>query len=169
MSISKEFNGVCVILFVITAFTFNLWAVPAGAPSGGKASNMYNTGAEGDITSQMNLMWATFGRGENVRLTLFGNEPGWYEWMARKHCWSDTPEYREMLHRYLVDWPQSNDGYIWTWGNEEGWPTHHVRHNENNAKYILAGCKYYCWQGGYAFLEAVESTTTTPLAFNERR
>lgn len=121
--------------------------------------DMFMSGADDDVTHQMNLMWATFGRGENVRLTPFGNEPGWYEWMARKHCWSDTPEYREQLHRFLVNWPQAKDGYIWTWGSEEGWPTHHVRHNENNAKYILAAWRYYCWQGGAEFLKEVDATT----------
>jgi len=128
---------------------------------------MFDSGAAGDTTLQMNLMWATFGRGENVKLTPFGNEPGWYEWMARKHSWSDTSVYREMLHRFLVNWPQSKDGYIWTWGNEEGWPTHHVRHNENNAKYILAACKYTCWQGGKGFLEETDATTTSSVRTNQ--
>lgn len=123
-------------------------------------THLFQSGAAGDTTLQMNLMWSVFGRGENVRLTPFGNEPGWYEWMARKHCWSDTPNYREMLHSFLVNWPQAKDGYIWTWGTEEGWPTHHVRHNENNAKYILAAWRYYCWQGGTAFLKELDSTTT---------
>jgi len=125
-----------------------------------RAGDMYDSGASDKINQQMNQMWATFGRGENVRLAPFGNEPGWYEWMARKHCWSDTPKYRGILHDYLVNWPQSKDGYMWTWGNEEGWPTHHVRHNENNGKYIMAGCKYYNWQGGKAFLESRDKTTT---------
>jgi len=163
----KEISVVRLILFVLTAFAIPVLAAPPGASSGVTIDNMYNTGAEGDVTSQINLMWATYGRGENVRLAPFGNEPGWYEWMARKHCWSDTPKYREVLHRYLVDWPQSQDGYMWTWGNEEGWPTHHVRHNENNAKYILAGCKYYCWQGGNAFLEEVDATTTMSVRPNQ--
>ena len=121
--------------------------------------DMFKSGAAGDVSHQMNQMWAIFVRGENVKLTPFGNEPGWYEWMARKHCWSDTPKYREVLHRFLVDWPQAKDGCIWTWATEEGWPTHHVRHNENNAKYILAAWRYDCWQGGPAFLEELDSTT----------
>lgn len=129
-------------------------------PNQEKAGDLFDSGAASDVTRQMNLMWATFGRGESVQLAPFGNEPGWYEWMARKHCWSDTPKCREMLHRFLVEWPQSRDGYMWTWGNEEGWPTHHVRHNENNGKYIMAACKYACWQGGTAFLDEFDSTTT---------
>lgn len=121
--------------------------------------DIFGSGAKGDITQQMNSMWATFGRGENVRLTPFGNEPGWYEWMARKHVWSDTPKYREQLRSFMVDWPQSKDGYMWTWGTEEGWPTHHVRHNENNGKYILAVWRHFCWQGGQAFLETTDPST----------
>lgn len=124
-----------------------------------ESGDMFDSGAGDDINRQMNLMWATFGRGENVNLHPFGNEPGWYEWMARKHCWSDTPKYREQLHRFLVGWPQSEDGYMWTWCDEEGWPTHHVRHNENNAKYILASYRYYCWQGGKAFLDERDLAT----------
>ena len=132
-----------------------------------KPGEMFNSGATGDVTKQMNLMWATFGRGENVRLVPFGNSPGWFEWMARRHCWSDTPKYRKRLHEFLVDWPVSKDGYCWTWGNEEGWPTHHVRHNENNGKYIMAACKYYNWQGGKAFLEAKDSSTRKSIRPNE--
>jgi len=131
------------------------------------AGDMFDSGAAGDVTAQMNQMWATFGRGENVRLTPFGNEPGWFEWMARKHCWSDTPKYREVLHGRFVNWPQSQDGYMWTWGNEEGWPTHHVRHNENNGKVIMAACKYYNWQGGRAFLDEVDPTTTQSTQPNQ--
>ncbi len=131
------------------------------------ARDIFKSGAAGDISQQMNLMWAIFGRGENVKLTTFGNEPGWYEWMARKHCWSDTPKYREVLHRFLVDWPQAKDGCIWTWGTEEGWPTHHVRHNENNAKYILAAWRYYCWQDGPKFLNELDSTTTNSVISNQ--
>jgi len=146
---------------------FSMMATLAGGQVAEKSGDLFDSGAAGDVTQQMNLLWATFGRGENVRLTPFGNTPAWFEWMARKHCWSDTPQYREVLHRKLVEWPQAQDGYIWTWGNEEGWPTHHVRHNENNAKYILAGCKYYCWQGGKAFLEEVDGTTTVSVRSNQ--
>ena len=42
------------------------------------AGDIFDSGATGDITRQINLMWSTFGRGEKVRLTPFGNEPGWY-------------------------------------------------------------------------------------------
>jgi len=131
------------------------------------AQDMYDSGASNSVNQQINQMWATFGRGENVRLTAFGNEPGWYEWMARKHCWSDTPKSREKLRDYLVNWPQSTDGYIWTWGTEEGWPTHHVRHNENNGKYIMAVCKYYNWQGGKSFLDSPDKTTTMSTQPNQ--
>jgi len=131
------------------------------------AKDMYDSGAADEINQQMNQMWATFGRGENVRLTPFGNEPGWYEWMARKHCWSDTPKYRERLRSFLINWPQARDGYMWTWGTEEGWPTHHVRHNENNAKYILATYRYYCWQGGKSFLDQIDATTVTSTQANQ--
>jgi len=131
------------------------------------ARDMFKTGAVGDVSRQMSQMWAIFGRGENVKLTPFGNEPGWYEWMARKHCWSDTPNYRDVLQSALVNWPQAKDGYIWTWGTEEGWPTHHVRHNENNAKYILAAWRYHCWQGGTEFLKELDSTSNKSVRPNQ--
>ena len=157
----------CIFLQMVLGVVGYAFAQGASAATSGEADakaphaqNMFNSGAAGDISHQMSMMWAIFGRGENVQLTPFGNEPGWYEWMARKHCWSDTPKYREVLHSYLVNWPQAKDGYIWTWQTEEGWPTHHVRHNENNAKYILAAWRYYCWQGGSAFLQELDSTTT---------
>lgn len=151
----------------ITSAVANPGAIPPRATPPLDPRDMFQSGAGGDVTQQMNLMWATFGRGENVRLTPFGNEPGWYEWMARKHCWSDTPNQRETLHRFLVNWPQAKDGYIWTWGSEEGWPTHHARHNENNAKYILAAWRYYCWQGGTKFLKELDETTTTSKLPNQ--
>jgi len=167
MSARKEFSRVFAIVFVLKTVSLTLLATPTSGPQELTKTDMFNSGAEGDTTHQMNLIWATFGRGENVRLVPFGNTPGWFEWMARRHCWSDTPKYREMLHRFIVDWPQSKDGYMWTWGNEEGWPTHHVRHNENNAKYILAACKYYCWQGGKGFLEESDATITSSVRTNQ--
>lgn len=122
------------------------------------SNDMLDSGASGDTNKQLNLMWRTFGHGEGVELAKFGNSPAYFEWMALKHCWSDTPKYRALLRRKLVDWAMANDGYVWTWKTEEGWPTHHVRHNENNAKYILAVYRYYCWQGGKAFLNQQDKT-----------
>lgn len=168
MSVSKRrISLVCFVLFVLGASAMILRAASPDAPGVGEGGDMFDSGAGGDVTSQINLMWATFGRGENVRLTPFGNEPGWFEWMARRHCWSDTPKWREVLHGGFVNWPQSADGYMWTWGNEEGWPTHHVRHNENNGKFIMAACKYYNWQGGAAFLKETDPTTTQSTQPNQ--
>lgn len=108
----------------------------------------------------MSRMWDVYGRIVDGAVLRWGNEPAWYEWMALKLMWSDLEDDKQTLRQKLLEWPMNARGYVWTWKDEEGWPTHHGRHYENNGKYIMAVCRYYAWTGDQSFLEQVDPTVS---------
>jgi hypothetical protein len=107
----------------------------------------------------LSRMWEIFGEVDPDAVIRFGNEPAWYEWLALKLAWTDLERDKQVLRNKYASWPMNEEGYLWSWANEEGWPTHHGRHYENNAKYIMGVCRYYFWTGDESFLEQVDETT----------
>jgi hypothetical protein len=108
----------------------------------------------------MSRMWDVYGQIVDDAVVRFGNEPAWYEWMALKLMWSDLEQDKQTLRQKVVDWPINRHGYVWTWATEEGWPTHHGRHYENNGKYIMSVCRQFAWTNDRSFLAEVDRTTT---------
>jgi hypothetical protein len=100
----------------------------------------------------------------------YGSEPTYQDWMALKYCWSrSTLDKQNFLRNVLlVRWPQSADGYLWSWSTQEKWPeaTSSGRwHQDNNAKYILASWRYWAWTRDDAFLTALDPDfVTSPSA-----
>jgi len=119
---------------------------------------------------------------ENMRgmVLPIGNEPSWYEWNALKYSWNHivmprypwdsqnkkwntsaaptNEDYSGMIYQKLLHWPQSEDGFMWSWGNQEGWPTSGVRHYDGMAKYILGVYRYLAWSGDVNLLNLVDSS-----------
>ncbi len=130
-----------------------LLVVSAGMVQG---SDLFSTSAGSVFDHDMNRMWSVFGTADGGVVPSQGNEAGWAEWNALKFAWSVEAGELEKLKKLLLTYPVSEDGYVWSWKTEEGWPTHHFRHFDTNSKYILGVWRYTMWQGGKAFLETVD-------------
>ena len=120
-----------------------------------------------DFDEPFNRMWRIYGSvapGEGA-VIRFGSEPAYFEWMARKLAWTDEWEYRQGLVERLQEMPISPDGYAWSWRTRPDWPTEPgALHQENNAKFILAVCRYYLWSQDERFLELASTNTTKSVS-----
>ena len=47
--------------------------------------------------------------------------PDWWEWISLTRAWQDD-NYRQVDVDHTLTVRQSDNGYVWTWGNLEGWP-----------------------------------------------
>jgi len=129
---------------------------------GGCEADIIYTSTGPTLDGPLNQMWDIYGRITDGTVQRWGNEPSYFEWMALKLMWSDLEGDKETLRSKLVEFPCSDNGYIWSWKSEEGWPTHHSRHYGTNAKYITAVWRYYAWTGGMSFLNEVDGTSARP-------
>jgi len=133
----------------------------------------FATSAGNPFDAHLNMMWLIYGTvsdGTNAVYTL-GNEPAFHEWMAIKYSWSQsTSGLRHTLRdgRLLI-WPQSNDGYVWSWSDREPWPgVDDPYHNENNAKYILAAWRIWAWERADDWFDLVDQTVVSNPAVPPR-
>jgi hypothetical protein len=81
----------------------------------------------------------------------------WQEWNPLARAWqagAHLPELGKMLETY----PMSAEGYVYTWGDQPGWPfpdntKFDTRHSDTNAKFLM-GCRLYAaWTGDTGFLK----------------
>ena len=130
----------------------------------GEASFPFETSSGQYYDAQLNMLWAVYGNfwdGTNVTMK-FGNEPAWYEWLALKYAWStSTVDLMDHLKNALiVPWAQSSDGYLWSWGSQEKWPTGDGSyHQDNNAKYILGAWRIWCWTRDDGFFDKADGSS----------
>lgn len=124
---------------------------------------------QGDMAAQLNMMWNMFGSMTDgtEAVYAFGNEPSYHSWMARKYLWSTTTKgHKEtLLKERLLTWPQSEDGYLWSWANQEEWPTADGSfHLDNNPKYIIAAWLCWVWSGADALFDWTDEDQVTEPA-----
>lgn len=120
------------------------------------------TSRGGQWDADLNMMWKIFGSASDGSgaVAPMGGESAWLEWNALKLCWFEDETLRRALRDQFIQYTVGLDGYVWSWGNMEGWPTHGRRHYESNPKFILGACRYYLWSGDDDFLQSHVSTTT---------
>lgn len=128
---------------------------------------------DADLADQLNVMWAIYGSVSDgsAAVYTFGSEPAYHEWMAVKYAWSSTTTalLGTLQNERILTWPLSNDGYVWSWTNQEPWPgTPPAYHNENNAKYILGAWRAWTWQRDDAWFDAVDTDTIANPALPPR-
>lgn len=123
-----------------------------------------------DFDSALNSMWQRFGLGADGKVIRFGNEPAFFEWMAKKVLWCDDEEYKKTFIEKVREFPLSANGYVWSWGNQHTWPTGDGSpHQENNAKYILAVYRIHAWTRDLTFLNAVDAAAVPNKADPEMK
>ncbi|MBM3500789.1 MAG: hypothetical protein FJX74_19185, partial [Armatimonadetes bacterium] len=82
----------------------------------------------------------------------------WLEWTALMRFWHGGPAF-EGAAAQLPGVAIDDEGYVYTWGGERGWPfpdpkTYDTRHFDTNARFILGCWRYYCWTHDTDFLLA---------------
>jgi hypothetical protein len=122
----------------------------------------FSTSIGGTWDADLNMMWKVFGTAEEGlgAVAKIGGESAWMEWNALKFCWYDDPSLRGLLRRHYIQCTVGLDGYVWSWGSQEGWPTHGHRHYDSNAKFIAGASRYFLWTGDEDFLSSSSSSTT---------
>jgi len=73
----------------------------------------------------------------------------WLEFSALAHVWSAGPQHDGQM-RSLGDIVIDDEGYVYTWGGERGWPfpdptKYDTRHFDTNARFVLAVWRNLCW------------------------
>lgn len=86
-----------------------------------------------------------------------GLNPDWFEWMALIHFWNYRPGCLEYWRERLLTCRMGDDGYVYTWGDNIGWPfpdneQYDTRHFTTNPNLILATYRYYAWTKDRRFL-----------------
>jgi hypothetical protein len=121
--------------------------------------------------ARLNMLWAVYGdfrdaaSAGSAATYIFGNEPAWYEWLGLKYGWSASTvgHLGTLRNSRILPWPQSADGYVWSWANQEKWPTGNGSyHQENNARYILGAWRIWCWTRDDSFFEQRDWSSTAP-------
>ena len=109
-----------------------------------------------------NAVWRLFGGTdtEHCLVYRFGNEPTYYEWMARKIAWTDDTQYLGELKAKIIGFPQTDNGYLWSWGTSVYWPTGKGElHYDGTLRYVSAAAEILRWTGDIAFLDETDGDT----------
>jgi len=135
----------------------------------GSEPGPFFTSRGGSWDADLDMMWKIFGSASDgsAAVPAMGGESAWMEWNALKLCWFPDESLRQFLRNQFTQYTVEPDGYIWSWGDQEGWPTHGHRHYDSNPKYILGACRYFLWCGDEGFLQT-STSPTTDMAFGIR-
>lgn len=114
-----------------------------------------------DIALPFNAVWRLFGgtETENCLVYRFGNEPTYFEWMAKKIAWTDDTQYLSELKAKIVSFPQTDNGYLWSWGDSVYWPTGRGElHYDGTLRYVSAVAEILRWTVDLSFLDETDGT-----------
>ncbi|MEQ4205581.1 discoidin domain-containing protein [Actinopolymorpha sp. B9G3] len=129
------------------------------AEIGAEVGAPFRTNLPGDFDRRWNEMWLQYGAVADGQDSVyqFGNEPNYFEWMARKILWSREAGYREALKDRVREHPQNPQGYVWSWGDNPRWPSGNALHQTTSPMYILAAWRIAVWDDP-DFLADVDTT-----------
>ena len=121
--------------------------------------------AQADLALPFNAAYKLFGGTdtEHCLVYRFGNEPAYFEWMAQKLAWTDDADYLNELKQKIITFPQTDNGYLWSWGTSVYWPTGKgSMHYDGTLRFVSAVAEILRWTGDLAFLDEKD-----PSSFGE--
>ncbi len=149
------------ISFFLSVLTFLFPFLSCGggyeAVSGEKFTSPFYGEAENgrDMTGLFNGVHALFG-GTDTEHSLvyrFGNEAAYYDWMAKKIMWTGDTAYASELKAKITGYPQTDNGYLWSWSTSTYWPTGSGNmHYDGIFTYISAVNEIISWENSTDFL-----------------
>lgn len=129
--------------------------------SAGSSLGLFASSA--DLTLPFNAVCRLFGGSDRDHTLVFrfGNEPTYFEWIALKTVWTGDAEYVRELKDKIAAFPQTDNGYLWSWGTSTYWPTRQGSiHYDGLFRYVAAVSELIRWDGKTDFLEETDTTTT---------
>jgi hypothetical protein len=110
-----------------------------------------------------NAMWKMFGLvndGQDLVLK-FGNEATWFEWLAEKVMWSGDDGYISQLKSKMLDYPQVDCGFLWSWTTTPYWTVSGTNslHYDGTFRYIAAVYDIIKWENSTDFLEQIDTSS----------
>ena len=118
--------------------------------------------AAADLALAFNAVYRVFGgvETEHLLVSRYGNEPTWYEWMAVKTAWCRDEELIRGMKDRIRDFPQTDNGYFWSWGDSPCWHTGNgALHYDGLFRYVAAVAEYLRWSGETSFLDETDTNT----------
>ncbi|WP_309120216.1 discoidin domain-containing protein [Paenibacillus sp.] len=127
------------------------------AEAAGLSGSPFATDAGGDFDQNWNNMWLQFGAVDDGTDAVFkfGNEPTYFEWVARKIMWTNDTAYKNELKTKVRNHAQSSDGFLWSWVDNPRWPSGNSLHIANNPLYILSAWRIAVWDDP-SYLDTVD-------------
>ena len=154
-----------IVLAVVLCFHFGkkYKRTPGAELEASPFSATDNSGGTADgLVLPFNAVYRLFGGTdtENALVCRFGNEPTYYEWMALKTVWTGDIKYVRELKDKIVSFPQTDSGYLWSWGDSTYWPTGKGdMHYDGLFRYVAAVSELLRWDDSTDFLNEKDSTT----------
>ena len=105
-----------------------------------------------------------------------GTPADWKEWQALILDWTANPQ-RDEQRGHFTGMSMRPDGYVYTWGGQEGWPfpykdedrdgknDYDTRHFTTNPCFILGAYRYFVWTGDVEFLKEIMPKLRSAMAF----
>ena len=126
-------------------------------------TNLFSCGsAAQDLVLPFNAVYRLFGGTDTAHSLVFrfGNEPTYFEWIALKTAWTGDRKYIRELKDKIVSFPQTDNGYLWSWGTSTYWPTGQGElHYDGLFRYVCAVSELIRWDGKTDFLQETDRTT----------
>ena len=121
-------------------------------------------GGDPTVTKALNDMLYEFGYAREAGCT----NPDWWEWISLTRAWQDD-NYRQVDVDHTLTVRQSDNGYVWTWGNLEGWPFPTDRDSNHylmtSANYINAVYNYFMYSGDLDYLDSTISKMRSSMSY----
>lgn len=126
------------------------------------AESEKDSAAADDLALAFNAVFHHFSGVDKERLLVagLGNEPTWYEWNALKNAWCRDEALIRAEKDRIRDFPQTDNGYFWSWGDSPCWHTGNgALHYDGVFRYVTAVAEFLRWAGDTSLLDETDRTT----------
>lgn len=154
------------ILLAILTFLFPFLSCGCGyeaIPGEEFTSPFFGEGEGADeLTKLFNGVYALFGGSDEKHCLVyrFGSEATYFDWMAKKLVWTGDEAYLAELKALMTAYPQTDNGYLWSWGTSTWWPTGKGdMHYDGLFNFITAAYEIVNWENSTDFLFVKDTDT----------
>ena len=153
------------ILIQIMALYASCIGIPFGHTPGKNYKAPFSTSScsieAKEVVRMFNGVYNLFGTDEDTSLVYrFGNESVYFGWMAKRAMWTSDEAFKDELKQKIVFYPQTDNGYLWSWATTTYWPTGAGNmHYDGQFQFINAVSEIISWENSVDFLYSVDGDT----------